>query len=61
VPVPLSELVLVVVLLTPAPPAVVVVVELSCAKTVPIATAQAAPVANIFINRVCFIFVLCFG
>jgi hypothetical protein len=40
---------------------VVVVVELSCARAVPSATAQAVPAANIFINLVCFMFVLCFG
>jgi hypothetical protein len=39
---------------------VVVVVVLSCcAKAVLSAIAQAVPAANIFINLVCFIFVLC--
>jgi hypothetical protein len=46
---------------TPVAPAVVVVVLLVCAKTVETAIAQATPAANIFINLVCFMFVLCFG
>jgi hypothetical protein len=47
--------------LTAVPPAlVVVVVLLVCAKAVA-ATAQAIPVANIFINLVCFMFVFAFG
>jgi len=55
VPEPLKSVVLVV--LTAVPPAlVVVVVLLVCAKAVA-ATTQAMPVANIFINLVCFIFV----
>jgi hypothetical protein len=60
VPVPFSELVLVVVeALTPAPapPAVVVVVLLVCADAVATATAHTALAANIFINLVCFMFV----
>jgi hypothetical protein len=58
-PEPLTSLVLVV---TPdAPAVVVVVVLLVCAKTVETAIAQATPAANIFINLVCFMFVLCFG
>jgi hypothetical protein len=61
VPEPLKSLVLVLVL-TPAPPAVVVVVVLLvCAKAVETAITQAMPPANIFINLVCFMFVLCFG
>jgi hypothetical protein len=59
VPEPLTSEVLVLVL-TPVGPAVVVVVLLVCAKAVA-ATAQAMPVANIFINLDCFMFVLCFG
>jgi hypothetical protein len=55
------ELVLVDALTPPAPPVVVVVVDCSCAKAVLSATAPAAPAANIFINLVCFMFVLCFG
>ena len=53
-PEPLTSLVLVVLLLTPAGPVVVVVVLLVCAKAVETATTQAIPPANIFINLVCF-------
>ena len=59
VPEPLSVLVLVVLSLTP-PAVVVVVVDDVCAKAVLNATAPAAPAANNFINLVCFMFVLCF-
>ena len=60
VPVPSNVLVLVVVL-TPVPPAVTVVVLDSCAKAVPSARALRAPAANIFVNLFCFMFVLWFG
>jgi len=39
----------------------VVVVEVSCAEAALNAMAQAAPAANILINLVSFMFVLCFG
>jgi hypothetical protein len=62
--VPSSELVLVVLdEVTPASPLVVVVVDsfVVCAKAVLNAATLTAPIANIFINGVCFIFVLLFG
>jgi hypothetical protein len=51
----------VVVVLVPVASLVLVVVELSWAKTVPRTSAPAAPAASHFINLFCFMFVLCFG